>query len=237
MKVGYCVPHAPHMASYRLRVALPAPMLGCDYEIGCTGSPTFFYKHYEGDIELAKSCGPYVYDVVNDHFAGKLGEHYRTMCGAASRITCASPTMGEIIRKWTGREATVIDDPYENEEWLPQCQGNEVLWLGHAANIESLFSVVGELANLRILLTVCTNYKHPSALEWSPEIERRSLARCGGDAGDGQQSRRVGEPDREGAAGGAVCGHAGRGAGVGRVQALYLDGRCAGRHRVGIQQS
>ncbi len=37
MKVGYCVPHAPHMASYRLRVALPARHLDCDYEIGCTG--------------------------------------------------------------------------------------------------------------------------------------------------------------------------------------------------------
>ena len=178
MKVGYCVPVTPHMASYRLRVAIPAPLLGCEYEIGTYGNPSFFYKHFEGDVELAQHAGAFVYDVVNDHFAGKLGDHYRAMCGAASRITTASQTMAETVSRWTGREATVIDDPYENEEWLPQCQDNEVLWLGHSANIESLFSIVGKLADLRILLTVCTNYKHPSALEWSPEVERRSLSRA-----------------------------------------------------------
>jgi hypothetical protein len=178
MKVGYCVGIAPHMASYRLRVAIPAPLLGCEYEIGAMGSPSFFYKHAEADLELAQHAGPFVYDVVNDHFAGKLGEHYRTMCGAASRVTCASAAMAEIIGRWTGRNATVIDDPYENEEWLPQVLGNEVLWLGHAANVASLFDVVGRLEGLPILLTVCTNYKHSAALEWSPETERRSLARC-----------------------------------------------------------
>jgi hypothetical protein len=158
-------------------VALPAPQLGREYEIGCTGSPTFFYKHYEGDIEIAKSCGPFVYDVVNDHFAGKLGEHYRTMCGAASKVTCSSPAMADTVKKWTGRDAIVIDDPYENEEWLPQVQGREVLWLGHAANIRSMFDAVEPLADMPIVLTVCTNYKHGAALEWSPENERRSMAR------------------------------------------------------------
>jgi hypothetical protein len=166
------------MASYRLRVALPAPLLGCEYEIGCLGSPTFFYKHYEGDVDLAKSCGPFVYDVVNDHFDGKLGDHYRVMCGAASRITVASETMAETVKRWTGRDATIIDDPYENEEWAPQCQGQEVLWLGHTANIASLFDTAEEIADMPIVLTVLTNYQHPSTLAWSPETERRSLARC-----------------------------------------------------------
>jgi hypothetical protein len=178
MKVGYCVPIAPRLASFRLRVALPAAHLGCDYEIGCTGEPTFFYKHIEGDVELAQSCGPYVYDVVNDHFAGHLGEHYRTMCGAASKLTVASDTMAATVRRWTGREATVIADPYENDECPPQCVGQEVLWLGHSANIKSMFEVVGRLADMPIVFTVCTNYKHPSALEWSPDTERRSIERC-----------------------------------------------------------
>src|SRR6185295_1757217 len=103
--IGYCVPIAPQMASFRLRVAVPAAHLGCDYEIGCTGTPTFFYKHYEGDLELSESCGPFVFDVVNDHFAGKLGWHYRDMCARADAITVSSQAMREIVKKQTGRDA------------------------------------------------------------------------------------------------------------------------------------
>jgi hypothetical protein len=178
MKVGYCVPIAPQMASFRLRVAIPAPHLGCDYEIGCTGNPSFFYKHYEGDLELATSCGEYVYDVVNDHFAGKLGEHYRAMCASATAITVASETMADTVQRYTGREAVVIPDPWENEEDLPRCAGNEVTWFGHLANIKSLYDAVERIADMPILLNVCSNYKHPDVLEWSPDMERRALNRA-----------------------------------------------------------
>lgn len=181
MKVGYCVPHTPAMASYRFRVAIPAPLLGCEYEIGTYGNPSFFYKHFEGDIELAKAAGPFVFDVVNDHFGGKHDYHYRWMCEHASAVTCSSAEMAAIIKRWTGRDAVVIDDPYENAEWEPQCLGPEVLWLGHEANIPSLLEQMDnleKLATLPILLTVCTNFQHPEALPWSPDTERRSLGRC-----------------------------------------------------------
>jgi hypothetical protein len=52
------------------------------------------------------------------------------------------------------------------------------LWFGHAANIPSLFAAVDKIADMPIVLTICTNYKHGAALEWSPETERRSLDRC-----------------------------------------------------------
>ena len=178
MKVGYCVPVTPSMASYRFRVAIPAPLLGCEYEIGTIGSPSFFYKHFEGDVDLARDCGPFVFDVVNDHFGGTHDAHYRWMTKHAAVVTVSSREMAEIVKRWTGRDAVVIDDPYENEEWLPQCEGREVLWLGHAANIQSLFDVVGGIASLPVVLTVCTNHVHDSVLRWSPDTERRSLARC-----------------------------------------------------------
>jgi len=178
MKVGYCVPVAPHMASYRLRVAIPAPLLGCEYEIGATGKPTFFYKHTEADLDLARSSGPYVFDVVNDHFAGKLGPHYKAMCETAAAITVSSPLMAERVKWHTMRDAVVIDDPYENDELEPRCEGQEVLWFGHSANISSLFDIVPKIIHTPIVLTVCTNYKHPSTLQWTPETERRSLDRC-----------------------------------------------------------
>ena len=178
MKVGYCVPISPHMASFRLRVAIPAPLLGCKYEIGTYGNPSFFYKHYEADLDLARSVGPFVYDVVNDHFTGKMGGHYLAMCADASAVTCSSEAMAATVREYTGIKATVIDDPYENDEQSVRMDGREVLWFGHSANIQSLFTEVGKIADMPLVLTVCTNYKHPAALEWSPETERRSLERC-----------------------------------------------------------
>lgn len=178
MKVGYCVPITPHMASYRLRVAIPAPLLGCEYEIGCMGSPTFFYKHFEGDLDLARSSGPFVFDVVNDHFMGKFADHYQTMCGWAAQVTCSSAAMADTIMKRTGMDAIVIDDPWENEERPAKCKGREVLWFGHAANLPSLFAAADKLANMPVVLVVCTNGGHANTLLWSPESERRSLERA-----------------------------------------------------------
>ena len=175
MKVGYCVPVTPHMASYRLRVAIPAPLLGCEYEIGCMGKPTFFYKHFEGDRDLAPAAGPFVYDVVNDHFSGSHAEHYRAMCGAASKVTCSSAAMAETVHRWTGRDAIVIDDPYENDEQPAEIKGSGVLWFGHLANIKSLWQTAEKIDGLPINLTVCTNLRHDSTVEWSPESERRCL--------------------------------------------------------------
>lgn len=166
------------MASFRLRVAIPAAHLGCDYEIGCAGDPSFFYKHFEGDLDLAKSAGPFVYDVVNDHFSGRFRDHYQTMCGWAERVTCASETMADIIKQHTGMESTVIPDPYENPQWIPQCEGRDVVWFGHAANIPSLKSVIDGLVDLQAVLTVVTNLKSESAVTWTQESERRALQQC-----------------------------------------------------------
>ena len=171
MKVGYCVAILPSMASFRLRVAIPAAHLGCDYEIGTIGNPSFFYKHDESDADLARDCGPYVYDVVNDHFAGKYGQHYRRMIAGAAAVTCGSEQMAWRIRQETYADPIVIDDPYENQEEEPACEGNGILWFGHAANIRSLAPYV-DIPNL----TVCSNVPHPLVVPWSMGEERRQLA-------------------------------------------------------------
>lgn len=173
MKIGYCVTAAPSLASYRLRVAIPALHLGCAYEIGNFGDVTFFYKHNEGDVELAQSCGPFVYDVVNDHFANRNGGHYREMIRLATAVTCSSDWMRSRILDVTGKAATVIDDPYENDEQTPAMPaGDEVLWFGHRANIPSLVPYVGIDK-----LIVCSNI--PDVIWWTPDSERRALERCG----------------------------------------------------------
>jgi hypothetical protein len=62
---------------------------------------SFFFK--DGDPELAKKCGPVVYDVVNAHFDRPS---YREMCGIADVLTCSSPVMADLVKRHTGRDAT-----------------------------------------------------------------------------------------------------------------------------------
>jgi hypothetical protein len=161
VRVGYCVNIAPTLASYRLRVAIPAIHLGCDYVLGATGKPSFFYKN--GHVELARKVKGVVYDVVNDHFTGPHAADYHGMCKVADVITCSSPVMAEIVKKATGRDATVIPDPYENEEDAPAVRGDQLVWFGHQAN----FSSLEPYADLDPW--VC------AGAEWSLDHERQAL--------------------------------------------------------------
>jgi hypothetical protein len=75
--------------------------------------------------------------------------------------------MAEIIKDATGRDATVIPDPYENAESTPEVIGDRVLWFGHQANIQSL----KPYADLNV--GVCT------ADAWTLQNEARALAGAG----------------------------------------------------------
>lgn len=130
--IGYCVPRAPQLASYRLRVEIPSKHLGQPYRFGI-GDVTFFFKG--GNPDLARGLKNVVYDVVNAHFDDP---DYRRMCELASVVTCSSPAMAEIIKAETGRDAVVIADPYENAEGAPEVTGYRVVWFGHQANLPSL---------------------------------------------------------------------------------------------------
>ena len=160
MRVGYYVKPFHDLASFRLRVSIPASYLTCPYVIGGTGSPTFFYK--DGDVPTAAVCkGGVVYDVVNDHFDR---QSYIQMTRLADVLTTSSQAMAEVVKAKTGRDATVIDDPYENAEQEPAVVGDFVVWFGHGANISSL-KPYADLPNLR----VCSNVK--GAIPWSTRKE------------------------------------------------------------------
>jgi hypothetical protein len=171
MRVGYCVPNAPQLASFRLRVDIPSKHLGIPYAIGTTGNPTFFFKN--GNVTLAESCpGAVVYDVVNDHFRGSQARDYHAMCSIATVITCASEVMAERVKFYTGRDATVIDDPYESDELEPVCYGNGVAWFGHSANLSSLVPYLEDVP-----VIVCSNYAK-SHVPWSLANEQKVLQGC-----------------------------------------------------------
>jgi hypothetical protein len=172
VRVGYAVPHNPTMASYRLRVDIPRRHLGAGVQscVGTTGDVTFFYKN--GNYRLAEALpGPVVYDVVNDHFRGPQAADYHAMCGIAHTITCASESMRDTILRNTGRDATVIDDPWENEESESSVVGDGVLWFGHSANLASLLPHIEAIGPK---LIVCSNVRS-AHVPWSVENEARCL--------------------------------------------------------------
>lgn len=167
--IGYAVSHKPHLASYRLRVAVPAPHLGVPYVIGDVGSPTFFYKL--GNPEIAARCRGVLFDVVNDHF-----EQYPTVKAMglmADVLTAGSAVMADVVRKHTGRDAVVIDDPYENDEGEAKVVGQQIVWFGHGVNLPSLSKLAPSLKGFRV--TICTNVEHPAFVIWSPESEKAYL--------------------------------------------------------------
>ena len=165
MRVGYCVQPLPNLASYRFRVAIPAAHLGVPYVIGTTGKPTFFYK--AGNPRLAEALGDeVVYDVVNDHFRGDQASAYHAMCSIATKITVPSVAMQETVQHYTGRDSTVIDDPYETDLQEPSLVGNGVAWIGHSANIRSLVPYLSDIP-----IVVCSNIA--GGVPWSLENEQK----------------------------------------------------------------
>jgi hypothetical protein len=172
MRIGYAVPHSPSLASYRLRVDIPRRHLGPGFQscVGTTGEVTFFYKN--GNHRLADALpGPVVYDVVNDHFKGPQAVDYHAMCSVAQTITCASEAMAECIKFYTGRDATVIDDPWETEERPAAVEGEGVLWFGHSANIASLLPHIEAIGPK---LLICSNVRS-AHVPWTLENEGKCL--------------------------------------------------------------
>jgi hypothetical protein len=172
MRIGYAVPHSPSLASYRLRVDIPRRHLGPGFQscVGTTGEVTFFYKN--GNHRLADALpGPVVYDVVNDHFKGPQAMDYFAMCSVAQTITCASEAMAECIKFYTGRDATVIDDPWETEERPAAVEGEGVLWFGHSANIASLLPHIEAIGPK---LLICSNVRS-AHVPWTLENEGKCL--------------------------------------------------------------
>ena len=167
--IGYLVTPKPVLASYRLRVLIPAQHLGMPYRIAEPGDLNFFYKL--GNPEIAKEHQPVVFDVVNDHF-----ERYpsvKEMCALAHAVTAGSEVMAEIVERHTGRVPYVIDDPYENEQGEASVIGDRVVWFGHSVNLPSLNRIAPSLKGFR--MTVCTNFDHPAFVQWSPEAEASFL--------------------------------------------------------------
>lgn len=179
--IGWAVPEALELASYRYRCQIPMRELG-KMGIACamgTGSITVCSKHFLPleDAERIKKTSKIVYDISDDHFGGSLDEHYRTMIDMADAITCPTEAMAARILEETGRTAQVVTDPYEfqrQEPRLPSGSVTNLLWFGHYLNLPGLNAELPRLGSWN--LRVVSNAK--ACIPWSHATMSEEFARC-----------------------------------------------------------
>ncbi len=88
-----------------------------------------FSKSFDSiNEELAKAAKRYgakvVFDICDNHFENPRYEgHYRNMTELADVVVVNTPQMAEIVHQFTGRESTVVGDPYEGPRGEPRWGG------------------------------------------------------------------------------------------------------------------
>jgi hypothetical protein len=114
------------------------------------------------------------FDVCDDHFSGKWGEHYREACKRADLVTCNSAEMRNLIEAYTGRGAILIPDPYEQPEHEAKVH-DHLLWFGHQSNLPDLMPWLEVIGPLEIV----TNLSAKGITPWSPEAMNAAFDRAG----------------------------------------------------------
>lgn len=155
------------MASYRYRAAIPARELRASIN-DLSSDMLVFVKPTPEEFEFAVGCGKrVVVDFCDNHFS--IFPHYEGFVRLADLVVCPTAEMARIILEETGLVANVIPDPYEFQELLPHCNGDNVLWFGHAINLPSLQRVWDDIPRLTIISNV------EWALQWSIETMRSAF--------------------------------------------------------------
>lgn len=175
MRVCY-LPVVPTLASARLRGYIPGRELarmGFDVTVDYTQPCDWvvLVKHKTGE-EFRKNARHVLYDICDDHFHGEVEAETREGCRVADVITCNSESMKAIVKRETGRDAIVIDDPYESPECAPKC-GQPVLWFGSKFNLHTLKPWVEKLPPLVIVTDA------PGFVPWSLEVMEEAWKDCG----------------------------------------------------------
>ena len=164
----------PRLASARLRNIIPFRELEKrGWERG--GDTVVLSKHnWQWTSDIRHQFGRVIFDVCDDWFDSEVGEHYRHVCSIADTVTCNSPSMAGRIKEVTGREAIVIDDPYEDPE-QPAGMGDGVLWFGSRKGVPELHAV---LDDVEYPITVVTDMQAAWAVPWSKDAQELALEMC-----------------------------------------------------------
>lgn len=165
MTISFLHRGGPSMASYRYRALIPARELGASLNEP-SADVVVLAKPVPDEVTMARAIlsdgRAVIVDVCDDHLDWT---HYQELLSIASAVTCPTPELARRIATFCGRLATVIDDPYEQDECAPHGAGRRVLWFGHASNLASLRRVIGDLQDFDVLVVSNALGARP----WSPE--------------------------------------------------------------------
>lgn len=214
-----------NLASLRYRVIAPVRELAGDFEhriIPIDGQTSLevvadamdadvvvFSKSAAGDNEAharqAQARGVrIVFDVCDNRYeAPGVGAHYLAMTRLADMVVCNTPEMAQIVAAHTGRQAAVIEDPYEGDRVAPKFSPGErlkLLWFGHPTNLDSLNAAMADLVAFgaghpfHLVMLTQFNPDFPAAVAelnqlygprigfsftpWSLEAQARALEAC-----------------------------------------------------------
>lgn len=182
MKTVFVHRGGPDFASYRYRAQIPAENLNHNIDASVNSGDAdvvVFAKPMYTDTELFNRCKdegtPVVVDICDDHFDHKeIGPLYLSFIEHADQVTCSSQYLADRIHILSGKESTVIADPYEVERQEPHVSGNRVLWYGHQRNVTEIMPYVEKIDELAVVTgpnNILTGYT-----QWTPDNLRDELA-------------------------------------------------------------
>lgn len=180
LRVNFVTRGGPHLASYRLRIALPAAeMSGWDVRVGAYGPADchIFSKHWDyEDVGKAEGSPCPVFDLCDDWFGRAHDAHYRAMC-ARCHVVVSSRRLAERVLEETGKVATYIPEPYELPDGCVKEPSSDplVLWFGHSSNLPTLHK-----ANIPLgtRLLICTNMEGRGVVPYTPQNLQNCLSVC-----------------------------------------------------------
>ena len=154
------------MASYRYRGQIPCDYLGA--AMNDREADVWIVTKPESTTvrEVKKAMGDgksVIMDFCDDHFEWPL---YRDLLRLADSVTCSTHELAKKIATF-GREATVVDDPYEFDEAAPHCHGMNLLWFGRAPN---------QPPDIHYYIRCVSN--HPGHIPWSHDTMLEEFARA-----------------------------------------------------------
>lgn len=149
MNINHVLVFDENVASTRYRAIIPgAALTKRGHSVTINDAPiedavNVYHKHFRPKLEQDFILDrPGVFDMTDNHFVTEHADHYRCMIKRATKVTCSSESLAELIKAETDKDATSIADPFEFPEMPPHFEnGRKLLWYGHPSNIPSLFGI------------------------------------------------------------------------------------------------
>lgn len=162
MATTWLIPDKPEIASYRYRCLIPRKHLP-EYPV------TVVAKDWIPWDELPR--GPLIWDCCDDHF--RTHDYYKRIADRADAIVVPTQNMKDRVKAETGKEAFIVEDPYEfpeKEPRLPSGKAQNLFWYGHKSNLQGLLdrrpSFTGRQIRVISNWPGCRPWSHEGMLEW-----------------------------------------------------------------------